>query len=155
MSASHWFRHRWCGYSVRFWVTVVALCLLGAFATLGVRLLLSSVGSAKHTRYEPVDVPPECDSGHVYHLFPILSSQRSALQAHLSAEGIGTLIHYPIPIPRQPALSSIPSGPCPVADRVCREVCSLPLHPALPPHDAGTVASAIHAWRTSPSIAHP
>jgi len=59
MNISHWSRHRWCGYSVRFWVTVVALCLLGAIATLGVRLLLTSVGSAKHTRYEPVDVPPE------------------------------------------------------------------------------------------------
>ena len=59
MNTSHWSRHRWCGYSVRFWVTVVALCLLGAIATLGVRLLLTSVGSAKHTRYEPVDVPPQ------------------------------------------------------------------------------------------------
>ena len=60
MSTSHhWFRHRWLGYSVRFWVTVVALCLLGAIATLGVRLLVTSVGSAKHTRYEPVDVPPQ------------------------------------------------------------------------------------------------
>jgi hypothetical protein len=38
---------------------IVALCLLGALATLGVRSLLTSVGSAKHTRYEPVDVPPQ------------------------------------------------------------------------------------------------
>ena len=59
MTSSHWSKHRWLGYSVRFWGTVVALCLLGAIATLGVRLLLTSVGSAKHTRYEPVDVPPQ------------------------------------------------------------------------------------------------
>ena len=38
---------------------VVVLCLLAALATLGVRSLLTSVGSAKHIRYEPVDVPPE------------------------------------------------------------------------------------------------
>jgi hypothetical protein len=38
---------------------VIALCLLAAVATLGVRSLFTSVGSAKHMRYEPVDVPPE------------------------------------------------------------------------------------------------
>lgn len=38
---------------------VVALCLLAALATLGVRSLLTSVGSAKYIRYEPVDVPPQ------------------------------------------------------------------------------------------------
>ena len=58
MSTSHWFRHRWWRYSIRFLGFVVALCLLGALATIGVRWLVTSVGSAKHTRYEPVDVPP-------------------------------------------------------------------------------------------------
>ncbi|HEY6289493.1 MAG TPA: hypothetical protein VIW48_08600 [Nitrospiraceae bacterium] len=38
---------------------IVAICLLAALATLGVRSLLTSVGSAKHIRYEPVDVPPQ------------------------------------------------------------------------------------------------
>jgi hypothetical protein len=38
---------------------VVALCLLAALAAFGVRTLFTSVGSAKHTRYEPVDVPPQ------------------------------------------------------------------------------------------------
>ena len=48
-------------------------------------------------------VPPERDAGHVYHLFPVLSGERDALQARLDAAGIETLIHYPVPIPRQPA----------------------------------------------------
>src|SRR5262245_53038050 len=47
----------------------------------------------------PVTVPAEHDAGHVYHLFPILSRDRTALQAHLKARGIETLIHYPVPIP--------------------------------------------------------
>ena len=59
MSTSHWFRHRWWRRSIRFLGIVVALCLLAALATLGVRSLLTSVGSAKHIRYEPVDVPPQ------------------------------------------------------------------------------------------------
>lgn len=41
------------------WVSMVIVCLLGAGAALGVRMLLTSVGSAKQTRYEPVDVPPQ------------------------------------------------------------------------------------------------
>ncbi len=41
----------------------------------------------------PVTVPAEHDAGHVYHLFPILTAQRTALQSHLKARGIETLIH--------------------------------------------------------------
>jgi len=72
----------------------------------------------------PVAVPPECDPGHVYHLFPVLSPGRSALQSHLKSRGIETLIHYPVSIPRQPALQSERPDGCPVADRVCGEVVS-------------------------------
>jgi hypothetical protein len=59
MSTSHWFRHRLWRRSIRFLGIIVAICLLAALATLGVRSLLTSVGSAKHIRYEPVDVPPQ------------------------------------------------------------------------------------------------
>ena len=52
-----------------------------------------------------VVVPRECDPGHVYHLFPVLTPRRDAFQAHLVSHGIGTLVHYPVPIPRQPALA--------------------------------------------------
>ena len=76
-------------------------------------------------------VPPECDAGHVYHLFPVLSRRRDALQAHLGKAGVETLIHYPVPIPRQPALRATTAADCPVADRVCNEVLSLPIYPSL------------------------
>ncbi|MEK7236353.1 MAG: hypothetical protein AAB242_07020 [Nitrospirota bacterium] len=59
MSRSHWFRPRRWRRSIRFLGLVVALCLLAALATFGVRSLFTSVGSAKHMRYEPVDVPPQ------------------------------------------------------------------------------------------------
>jgi dTDP-3-amino-3,4,6-trideoxy-alpha-D-glucose transaminase len=74
-------------------------------------------------------VPPEHDAGHVYHLFPLLSGERDALRARLETEGIETLIHFPVPIPRQPALASEEPADCPVANRICNEVLSLPLHP--------------------------
>jgi len=88
-------------------------------------------------------VPPECDAGHVYHLFPVRSTSRDALQAALRADGIETLIHYPIPIPRQPALASEQPADCPVADRICREIFSLPLYPALPADAIDRVAAAL------------
>lgn len=58
MSRSHWFRPRQ-RRAIRFFGLLVALCLLAAIATFGVQSLFNSVGSAKHLRYEPVDVPPE------------------------------------------------------------------------------------------------
>ena len=88
-------------------------------------------------------VPPECDPGHVYHLFPVLSAERAAVQEKLQAAGIETLIHYPVPIPRQPALAPEQPDQCPVADRVCAEVFSLPLYPALPLEAVGQVAAVL------------
>jgi dTDP-3-amino-3,4,6-trideoxy-alpha-D-glucose transaminase len=95
----------------------------------------------------PVTVPPERDSGHVYHLFPIRTARRDALQAHLTSRGIGTLVHYPIPIPKQDAMRGVASGPCPVADQVASDVCSLPLHHNLADEDVDAVVAAIHEWR--------
>jgi dTDP-3-amino-3,4,6-trideoxy-alpha-D-glucose transaminase len=96
-----------------------------------------------------VTVPRECDPGHVYHLFPVLVEDRDDFQRHLNARGIGTLVHYPVPLPRQPALDAFPATPCPIADRVARDVCSLPCHPLLTADDLAAVADAIHAWSRS------
>ena len=95
-----------------------------------------------------VDVPPEMDAGHVYHLFVVRCRERAALQAHLTARGIETLIHYPVPIPRQPVFSSTPTVECPYADRACAEVLSLPLSPALNDADVDEVAAAVSAFTT-------
>ena len=99
---------------------------------------------AEH-RPDTLTVPPEFDSGHVYHLFPVLSSNRTETQARLREAGIDTLIHYPVPIPRQPALASERPADCPVANRVCNEVFSLPLYPTLAPDAVRQVAAAVAA----------
>lgn len=93
----------------------------------------------------PVNVPVECDPGHVYHLFPVLSPGRDQVRARLQDQGIETLIHYPLSIPQQPALRTERPAACPVADRVCAEVLSLPLFPGLPDEALEAVASAIRA----------
>lgn len=99
----------------------------------------------------PVRVPRLCDPGHVYHLFPVLTPQRDRLQAHLREHGIETLVHYPVPIPRQPALAESRPDVCPVADRVCGEVCSLPLHPALPVDAVRAVVAAVRQFEADPA----
>ena len=92
---------------------------------------------------EELVVPREFDAGHVYHLFPVLSAQREATRARLKAAGIETLIHYPVPIPRQPAVAGEGPADCPVADRVCERVFSLPLYPALPEAAIERVSAAL------------
>ena len=92
---------------------------------------------------DTIVVPPECDAGHVYHLFVVLSEDRERARARLRQAGVDTLIHYPVPIPRQPAVAATNPDGCPVADRVCARVFSLPLYPALQDGAAGIAAGAL------------
>ena len=97
---------------------------------------------------ESVLVPPAQDAGHVYHLFPVLAENRDALQRHLKQHGVETLVHYPVPIPRQPALALEEPADCPVATGVCDCVLSLPLYPALGSAaiDQSSQPSAVFRW---------
>ena len=97
----------------------------------------------------PDNVRPlrESDSGHVYHLFVVRSRDRDALQTHLRASGIDTLIHYPVPVPKQPAFSGVSRGECPTAARVAQEILSLPLHPRLADADVTRVSAAAGAFQ--------
>jgi dTDP-4-amino-4,6-dideoxygalactose transaminase len=93
-----------------------------------------------------VRVPPEHDPGHVYHLFVVRTPAREALQAHLAGSGIETLVHYPVPIPRQPAFAAAQPAVCPEADRACRELLSLPLYPSLRRDAVAQVCAAVRAF---------
>jgi dTDP-4-amino-4,6-dideoxygalactose transaminase len=90
-------------------------------------------------------VPPELDRGHVYHLFPVLAADRDGVRTRLAEAGVETLIHFPLPIPRQPALATEDPAACPIADRICSEVLSLPLFPDLPEAAVATVVEALAA----------
>ena len=100
--------------------------------------------AALYRRLLPPSFRPihERDAGHVYHLFPVRSSNRGLLQASLAAQGIETLIHYPITLAQQPAFDAFRPEPCPVAAGAACELLSLPLHPRLTDADVTRVASA-------------
>jgi dTDP-3-amino-3,4,6-trideoxy-alpha-D-glucose transaminase len=100
----------------------------------------------RQLRDAAVDPVPERDAGHVYHLFVVRTNARDALQAHLTAQGVETLIHYPVPIPAQPAMAGVAPADCPIAARACGEIISLPFYPALPDADLRAVADAARAF---------
>jgi dTDP-4-amino-4,6-dideoxygalactose transaminase len=93
-----------------------------------------------------IHLPREFDAGHVYHLFPVLTDRRDQLQTHLKERGVETLIHYPVPIPRQPALQSANPAMCAIADRVCEQILSLPMYPGLSDSAISTVCEAVAAF---------
>jgi dTDP-4-amino-4,6-dideoxygalactose transaminase len=76
----------------------------------------------------------------------VLTPDRDRFQAHLAAAGVETLIHYPCPIPRQPAAAAWEPADCPVADRVTAEVVSLPLYPSLSDAAQAAVLSAARTF---------
>jgi dTDP-4-amino-4,6-dideoxygalactose transaminase len=83
----------------------------------------------------------------VYHLFVVRHPRRDALAAALGERGIGTLVHYPIPLHLQPAFAGLGGKPgdLPVAERATSEILSLPLYPELDDATARRVAEAVRA----------
>lgn len=69
----------------------------------------------------------------VYHLYVVRVPDREALQAHLAEAGIGTGIHYPVPLHVQKAYAHLgyKKGDFPVTERVAAEIVSLPMFPQL------------------------
>ncbi len=82
---------------------------------------------------------------HVFHLYVIRSKQRDALQARLKERGIGTAIHYPTPVHLQPfyAKNGSARGQCPIAEKICGEILSLPMYPELTEEQVEVVAAEI------------
>jgi dTDP-3-amino-3,4,6-trideoxy-alpha-D-glucose transaminase len=105
--------------------------------------------AARYRRLLPPSIAPvvERDRGHVYHLFPVRSPHRDALQAALAAAAIDTLIHYPVSLPEQPAFAAYSPAVCPVASAAARSLLSLPLHPRLADGDVERVAAAVEEFQ--------
>ncbi|MDM7915600.1 MAG: DegT/DnrJ/EryC1/StrS family aminotransferase, partial [Candidatus Eisenbacteria bacterium] len=81
----------------------------------------------------------------VVHLFVVRVARRDRLRAELEARGVGTQVHYPVPIHLQPAYAGLGFGPgsFPVAERRAGQVVSLPLYPEMTDAMVETVAGAL------------
>ncbi len=102
------------------------------------RLLAVSEASVR-TPYEP------SWSRAVYHLYVIRTENREGLMAHLARVGIGTGIHYPIPLHRQRAYKALDyeAGDFPVCEKIASEIVSLPMYPQLSEEQQTTVVDEI------------
>jgi len=76
---------------------------------------------------------PVSAGDHVYHLFVVQSDERDLLRAQLTARGIASAVHYPVPVHRTDAYAhlGLQAGSLPVAESMAARVCSLPLFPGL------------------------
>ena len=83
-----------------------------------------------------------------WHLFVVRTREREALQEYLQANGIGTLIHYPVPPHLQPAYRELglPAGSFPISERIHSEVLSLPMGPHLSTMELERVVDAIQSF---------
>ncbi len=95
-----------------------------------------------------VGIPDPGRAGsHVYHLYVVRSTRRDALQRFLAERSIGTAVHYPTAIHRQPAYAaSANASVLPRTDAAVEEILSLPMHPGMKPDDVREVSSAIHEF---------
>ena len=85
---------------------------------------------------------------HVYHLFVIRAHERDALREYLSAHGIGTGIHYPVPIHLQECYADMSEGKgsLPVTERITQEILSLPMYAELTTEQIDWVIENIKAF---------
>ena len=96
--------------------------------------------------HEALTLPHEPSwSRAVYHLYVVRTSDRAGMMNHLKYAGIGTGIHYPIPLHLQKAYASLNyvEGDFPVAERVAAEIISLPMFPQLTDGQQARVVEAV------------
>jgi dTDP-4-amino-4,6-dideoxygalactose transaminase len=104
---------------------------------------------------EGCELPLEPDGTRsCWHLFVVTLAERDRVQKHLEEQGIGTLIHYPVPPYRQPAYAGlgIAAGTYPIADRLAGGVLSLPMGPHLASSSADAAATALRELLVTRSV---
>ena len=88
------------------------------------------------------------DYNPVHHIFPLFTPQRDELREHLHSKGVGTGLHYPIPVHLQPGYLHLgyQEGDFPETERACKEVLSLPMFPELTPAEVSQIADSVRAF---------
>lgn len=91
---------------------------------------------------------PEERSGfrHVYHQYTLrVARNRDGVQQLLGRMGIGTAVHYPVPVHRQPLYVGLGYGsdPMPVSEAAGEQVLSLPVHPQLTTSDLDRIIDSV------------
>ncbi len=93
----------------------------------------------------PVDVPGDVAT---YHTFVVLAEERDALRAFLADRGVGSQVHYPVPIHLTNAARELGHAPgdFPVTERHAQHIVSLPVYESLTPEQHAYVCDSIRAF---------
>jgi dTDP-4-amino-4,6-dideoxygalactose transaminase len=98
----------------------------------------------------PLELPAErFGCRHVYHQYVIRTQRRDDLAEYLSRRGIGTAVHYPVPVHRQPGYQdrvALGAGGLRHTEALCRRVLSLPMHPALTDAEVQEIGETTLRW---------
>jgi dTDP-4-amino-4,6-dideoxygalactose transaminase len=86
---------------------------------------------------------------HVYHVYAIRHARRDELQKYLTERGIGTGIHYPVPVHLQKCFAELnhKPGDFPLAEQAAAETLSLPMFPEMTEAQQDQVIAALREWR--------
>ena len=103
------------------------------------RELFTEAGAPELAPFEPAWAKP------VYHVYVIRVPDRDALMRHLAEAGIGTGIHYPVPLHLQKAYEWLgyQAGDFPVTEQVARKIVSLPMFPGLTVEEQSRVVTGV------------
>lgn len=91
-----------------------------------------------------IPLAPERDN--VYHIFPILCKERTALQSYLKEQGIATMIHYPIPPHKQEAYKEWNVFFLPITERIHEEELSLPCNQTMSDEEVKQLVDAVNGF---------
>ena len=106
----------------------------------------------------PVSAPYEPSwSRAVYHLYVVRTQDREGMMAHLKTSGIGTGIHYPIPLHLQKAYAHLTGIPrhFPVSEEVAAEIVSLPMFPQLTAKQQAQVVREVSRFAAGKVVSGP
>lgn len=84
---------------------------------------------------------------HVWHIFPVRTSNRDGLAKHLESCGIQTNIHYPTPPHLQGAYKELNSLQYPITEKIHREIISLPISPVMTNDEVKAVVEAVNSYK--------
>ena len=89
---------------------------------------------------------------HVYHVYVIRTKKRDELREFLSRHGISTLVHYPVPIHMQPAITSVLGTQSALenTEKAAKEVLSIPMYPGLTKREVKYVSDKITKFFEGP-----
>jgi len=85
-------------------------------------------------------------NSNVFHLFPIFTKKRSALQKYLSDNNIETLIHYPIPPHKQVCYPEFNNLNLPITEKIHNEELSLPISPIITNDELKKIVKLLNSW---------